>query len=136
MVVYLPIIIHHVTIIVNRIMVCYCKHLNAVWSFALEKKNFIWYINQQGIDLFCFFFESIDQANASLLSNNFVPDAYPIRSNSVAYPPDLSRAQRFDAYLLAIVRIEDKRSKIIEWLKSFLRKLFLFRCFLFGWSCE
>jgi hypothetical protein len=52
----------------------------------------------------------IDRVNSSLLSNNFIPDVYPTRSNSTAYNPDLSRALRFDAYLLAIVRVDDKRS--------------------------
>ncbi|CAF5219749.1 unnamed protein product, partial [Rotaria magnacalcarata] len=36
--------------------------------------------------------------------------AYSPRSNTTALNPDLSRAHRFDAYLLAIIRIEDKRN--------------------------
>ncbi|CAF3557772.1 unnamed protein product [Rotaria sp. Silwood1] len=51
-----------------------------------------------------------DQVNSSFLSNNLLSDAYTPRSISTAYNPDLSRALRFDAYLLAIVRIEDKRN--------------------------
>jgi hypothetical protein len=61
-----------------------------------------------------FFFLDIDRVNASFLSNNLLPDAYPPRTNSSAYNPDLSRALRVDAFLLAIVRIEDKRSKLID----------------------
>ena len=41
-----------------------------------------------------------------------MPDLYPTRSNSTAHNTDLSRALRFDAHLLAIVRIEDKRSEM------------------------
>lgn len=39
-------------------------------------------------------------------------DVYPTRSiPGGGFTPDLSRAPRVDAYLLAIVRVEDKRSK-------------------------
>ena len=50
---------------------------------------------------------------SSPLNNNLLPDVYPTatRSTSSALNPDLSRAFRVDAYLLAIIRIEDKRSK-------------------------
>ncbi|CAF1266520.1 unnamed protein product [Rotaria sordida] len=54
--------------------------------------------------------KSSDRVNSSFLSSNLLSDAYTPRSNSTAYNPDLSRALRFDAYLLAIVRIEDRRN--------------------------
>lgn len=77
------------------------------------KVFFILYIIKYEINLLLLFFY-VDQGNSSLLSNNFLPDPYPARLNTATYNPDLSRAQRFDAYLLAIVRIEDKRSKEIS----------------------
>ena len=46
----------------------------------------------------------------SNLDRSILPDAYPSRSNSSILHPDLSRALRVDAHLLAIVRIEDRRS--------------------------
>ena len=52
----------------------------------------------------------LDRANASLMSNYVPPSAHPIRSNSAILLPDLTRAFRVDAQLLAIIRIEDKRS--------------------------
>ncbi|CAF0892941.1 unnamed protein product [Adineta steineri] len=51
-----------------------------------------------------------DRANLSPVSNNLIHDSYSARSNLAAHKPDLSRAFRADAYLLAIVRIEDKRN--------------------------
>ena len=64
------------------------------------------------LELLMFFFRCIDRANSSVLSNNLGIDAYPIRSiPGGGSNPDLSRALRVDAYLLAIVRVEDKRSK-------------------------
>ncbi|CAF1901629.1 unnamed protein product [Rotaria magnacalcarata] len=54
--------------------------------------------------------KSSDRANASFGLNNLMHDAYSPRSNTTALNPDLSRAHRFDAYLLAIIRIEDKRN--------------------------
>ena len=54
----------------------------------------------------------VERINPSPLSGNMFPDAYPSRSTSALNSqPDLSRATRYDAHLLAIVRIEDKRSK-------------------------
>ena len=50
---------------------------------------------------------NLDRTNASLLANNILPDVYP---QSQSNPSDLSRAFRVDAHLLAIIRIEDKRS--------------------------
>jgi hypothetical protein len=53
----------------------------------------------------------LDRTNSSLLTNNILPDVYPTaRSTSSTLSPDLSRAFRVDAYLLAIIRIEDKRN--------------------------
>lgn len=62
-------------------------------------------------DIFVFVFY-LDRANASLLNNNnILPDVYPSpRSISSIFNPDLSRAFRIDAHLLAIIRVEDKRS--------------------------
>jgi hypothetical protein len=61
---------------------------------------------------FSFSFLYLDRANSSLLTNNILPDVYPTtRSTSTTFSPDLSRAFRVDAHLLAIIRIEDKRSK-------------------------
>ena len=58
-----------------------------------------------------FFLDYLDRANSSLLTNNILPDVYPTaRSTSSTLSPDLSRAFRVDAHLLAIIRIEDKRS--------------------------
>ncbi|CAF0750953.1 unnamed protein product [Rotaria sordida] len=51
-----------------------------------------------------------DRPNASFLNNNILPDVYTPRPNSSALNLDLSRAFRVDAYLLAIVRIDDKRN--------------------------
>ncbi|CAF4292185.1 unnamed protein product [Rotaria sp. Silwood2] len=51
-----------------------------------------------------------DRANSSFLNNNILPDVFTPRSNSSTLNPDLSRAFRVDAHLLAIVRIEDKRN--------------------------
>jgi len=51
-----------------------------------------------------------DHNNSSFFSTQLPPDVYPTRSSSTAYNTDLSRALRFDAYLLAIVRVEDKRN--------------------------
>ncbi|UJR33285.1 hypothetical protein I4U23_020737 [Adineta vaga] len=53
---------------------------------------------------------SVDRANASILNNNILPNTYSARSSSSILNPDLSRAFRVDAYLLAIIRIEDKRN--------------------------
>ncbi|CAF4090995.1 unnamed protein product, partial [Rotaria magnacalcarata] len=52
---------------------------------------------------------SPDRANSSLLKSNILPDFHTPRTNSSTWNPDLSRAFRIDAQLLAIVRIEDKR---------------------------
>ncbi|CAF2634063.1 unnamed protein product [Rotaria sp. Silwood2] len=52
----------------------------------------------------------LNRVNSSFLSNNLLSEVYTPRSNVTAHNPDLSRAARFDAYLLAIVRIEDKRN--------------------------
>ncbi|CAF0750936.1 unnamed protein product [Rotaria sordida] len=54
--------------------------------------------------------KSSDRPNASFLNNNILPDVYTPRPNSSALNLDLSRAFRVDAYLLAIVRIDDKRN--------------------------
>ena len=57
-------------------------------------------------------FLRLDRLNGSPLSNQFHGEpSYPSRPLSAAVTPDLSRAIRFDAHLLAIVRIEDKRSE-------------------------
>lgn len=52
----------------------------------------------------------LDRANSSLMNNYILPNAHPVRSASTILQPDLSRALRVDAQLLAIIRIEDKRS--------------------------
>ncbi|CAF4833581.1 unnamed protein product [Rotaria sp. Silwood1] len=54
--------------------------------------------------------KSPDRSTLSFLNNNILPDVFTPRSNSSALNPDLSRAFRVDAHLLAIVRIEDKRN--------------------------
>lgn len=59
----------------------------------------------------------LDRTNASFVKNNILPDFYSPRSNSSALNPDLSRAFRVDAQLLAIVRIEDRRSKLKKTFK-------------------
>lgn len=51
-----------------------------------------------------------ERTNPSPPSHNFYNDAYPPRTTGPIVNPDLSRADRFDAYLLAIVRISDKRN--------------------------
>ncbi|CAF3092264.1 unnamed protein product [Rotaria socialis] len=53
---------------------------------------------------------SPDRANSSLFKSNILPDFHTPRTNSSTWNPDLSRAFRVDAQLLAIVRIEDKRN--------------------------
>lgn len=60
------------------------------------------------------FYVDLERVKSSPLNNNVLPDVYPpaTRSTSSVPHPDLSRAFRVDAYLLAIIRIEDKRSKI------------------------
>jgi hypothetical protein len=73
-------------------------------------------MKQRILILFIFFYSKLDRANSSILNNNILPDAYPLRSNSAAFNPDLSRAFRVDAHLLAIIRTEDKRSKYEELL--------------------
>ncbi len=67
-----------------------------------------------------FFLLNLDRTSSSHLPNNLLPDVYPSRSNSAAYTPDLSRAFRVDAYLLAIVRTEDKRSKFMRNSRIFI----------------
>ena len=52
----------------------------------------------------------LDRANSSPMHNYIPPNAHPVRSNSTILNPDLSRALRVDVQLLAIIRIEDKRS--------------------------
>jgi len=54
-----------------------------------------------------YYFKNHDVSDRSIL-----PDAYPSRSNSSILHPDLSRALRVDAHLLAIVRIEDRRNNL------------------------
>ncbi|CAF0898529.1 unnamed protein product [Adineta steineri] len=54
--------------------------------------------------------KSSDRANSSILNNNILPNAYSPRLNTSTITPDLSRAFRVDAYLLAIIRIEYKRN--------------------------
>ncbi|CAF0906371.1 unnamed protein product, partial [Adineta ricciae] len=55
--------------------------------------------------------KSSDRANATILNNNnILPSTYSTRSSSSIYNPDLARAFRVDAHLLAIIRIEDKRN--------------------------
>jgi hypothetical protein len=78
--------------------------VNVVQSFCFKKDLYI-------ESNFCF---NLERVNSSILSNNLLSDGYPSSAHSAAYNPDLSRAHRFDAYLLAIVRIEDKRSKILR----------------------
>jgi hypothetical protein len=54
----------------------------------------------------------LERTNGSILNNNILPDVYPPRIiSSPINQPDLSRAFRVDAHLLAIIRLEDKRSK-------------------------
>jgi len=61
---------------------------------------------------FNFIYFYLDRANSSILNNNILPDVYPSpRLTSPVFNPDLSRAFHIDAHLLAIIRIEDKRSK-------------------------
>jgi hypothetical protein len=70
---------------------------------------------------FIFIFFYTDRAKSSLLNNNILPNAYSPRSNSSIVNPDLSKAFRVDAHLLAIIRVEDKRSKF----EDFFFKLFV-----------
>ncbi len=69
----------------------------------------------------------LDRVNSSLLNNNILPDVYPSpRSNPSGFTtPDLSRAFRVDAHLLAIIRIEDKRSKFEDFFPFFFRLIHL-----------
>ncbi|CAF3848814.1 unnamed protein product [Adineta steineri] len=57
-----------------------------------------------------FYNHETDRANSSILNNNILPNAYSPRLNTSTITPDLSRAFRVDAYLLAIIRIEYKRN--------------------------
>ncbi|CAF0730375.1 unnamed protein product [Adineta ricciae] len=58
-----------------------------------------------------FYNQPTDRANAAILNNNnILPSTYSTRSSSSIYNPDLARAFRVDAHLLAIIRIEDKRN--------------------------
>lgn len=52
----------------------------------------------------------LDRYQPSYIQNKILPDRYPMRSNSTHFNPELSRALRIDASLLAIIRIDDKRS--------------------------
>ena len=61
------------------------------------------------------FYLRLDRANSSLMNNYIPPNAHPVRSASTILQPDLSRALRVDAQLLAIIRIEDKRSTYRRW---------------------
>ena len=49
------------------------------------------------------------------------------RLNSSIVNPDLSRAFRVDAHLLAIIRIEDKRSKSEDFFSNFLFDLYIYK---------
>ncbi|CAF1228437.1 unnamed protein product, partial [Adineta ricciae] len=51
-----------------------------------------------------------DHVNSPFLTNNLLTETQSSRSHSNGHNPDLSRALRVDASLLAIVRIDDKRN--------------------------
>ena len=112
MVVYLRTIQVHVIIEVNSTMVCFLiVNIRVQFEVCLRIESL-----ENSLGLFCFslslFRQCLDHANSSVLSNNFGTDVYPSRSiPGGGFNPDLSRALRVDAYLLAIVRVEDKRSK-------------------------
>ena len=59
---------------------------------------------------FFLLFKCLERINSALVTN----DVHPTRGNSAAHNLDLSRALRFDAYLLAIVRVVDKRSRSLD----------------------